>query len=44
MTTRNGVAGFRGMREEAERLGGRLIVESGGPGEGTTVTCEAPHA
>ncbi len=36
--------GFRGMREEAERLGGRLIVESGGPGGGTTVTCEAPAA
>ncbi len=36
--------GFRGMREEAERLGGRLIVESGGPGEGTTVICEAPYA
>lgn len=36
--------GFRGMREEAERLNGRLIVESAGPGEGTTVTCEAPCA
>ena len=36
--------GFRGMREEAERLGGRLIVESGAPGEGTTLTCEAPYA
>ena len=36
--------GFRGMRGEAERLGGRLIVQSGGPGEGTTVTCEAPYA
>ena len=36
--------GFRGMRREAERLGGRLTVESGGPGEGTTVTCEAPYA
>ena len=35
--------GFRGMREDAERLGGRLTVESGGSGEGTTVTCEAPY-
>ena len=34
--------GFRGMRAEAERLGGGLIVESGGLGQGTTVTCEAP--
>ena len=36
--------GFRGMREEARRLGGRLMVESGGPGEGTTVICQAPYA
>ena len=34
--------GFRGMKAEAERLGGRLIVETGGPGGGTTVTCEMP--
>ena len=34
--------GFGGMRADAERLGGKLMVESGGPGEGTTVTCEAP--
>ena len=34
--------GFRGMRADAERLGGRLIVETGGPNRGTTVTCEAP--
>ena len=34
--------GFRGMREEAERLGGRLIVQPGESGEGTTVTCELP--
>ena len=34
--------GFRGMNADAERLGGRLIVETGGPGEGTTVTCEVP--
>ena len=36
--------GFRGMRADAERLGARLIVEAGGPGGGTTVTCEAPYA
>ena len=35
--------GFRGMRADAERLGGRLIVESGGDSGGTTVTCETPH-
>ena len=35
--------GFRGTREDAERLGGRRTVESGGPGGGTTVTCEAPY-
>ena len=35
--------GFRGMRADAERLGGRLIVDTGGPGGGTTVTCEAPY-
>ena len=35
--------GFPGMRAEAERLGGQLVVESGGPGGGTTVTCEAPY-
>ena len=34
--------GFRGMRADAERLGGRLMVETGGPNGGTTVTCEAP--
>ena len=32
--------GFRGMRADAERLGGVLIVETGGPGGGTTVACE----
>ncbi len=36
--------GFRGMRADAERLGGRLIVETGGVNGGTTVTCEAPYA
>lgn len=35
--------GFLGMRTEAERLGGRLIVESVGPGQGTTVICETPY-
>ena len=34
--------GFRGMEADAERLGGRLIVETGGPGGGTNVTCEMP--
>ena len=34
--------GFAGMTEDARRIGGRLTVVSGGPGEGTTVTCEAP--
>ena len=35
--------GFRGMRADAERLGGRLIVETGGLNGGTTVTCEIPY-
>ena len=35
--------GFRGMRADAERLGGRLIVETGGLSGGTTVTCEMPY-
>ena len=35
--------GFRGMRADAERLGGRLIVDTGGGNGGTTVTCEAPY-
>ena len=35
--------GFSGMRADAERLGGRLMVETGGPDGGTTVTCEAPY-
>ena len=35
--------GFSGMEKEAERMGGRLIVESGGPEGGTTITCEVPH-
>ena len=35
--------GFRGMRADAERLGGRLIVETGGGKGGTTLTCETPY-
>ena len=35
--------GFRGMRADAERLGGRLIVDTGGLNGGTTVTCETPY-
>ncbi len=35
--------GFRGMTADAARLGGKLIVETGGPGGGTTITCELPH-
>ena len=34
--------GFHGMRRDAERLGGRLIVESF-EGGGTTITCEVPY-
>ena len=32
--------GFAGMRAEAERMGGQLIATSGGPGQGTSVSCE----
>ena len=35
--------GFGGMEADAERMGGRLIVESGGPEGGTTITCFVPH-
>ena len=35
--------GFSGMRADAERMGGALIVESGEGGVGTTVTCVIPH-
>ena len=35
--------GFSGMEKEAERMGGRLIVDSGGQGSGTTITCVVPH-
>ena len=34
--------GFSGMRADAERLGGRLIVETGGRDGGATVMCEMP--
>ena len=34
--------GFSGMEAEAERLGGRLIVESGEQRRGTTITCVIP--
>ena len=35
--------GFDGMRTDAERVGGELIVESGEGGDGTTITCVVPH-
>ena len=35
--------GFRNMREDAERLGGRLVVETRGAGWRTAVTCELPY-
>ena len=35
--------GFSGMEKEAERMGGRLIVETGGPEGGTTIVCVVPH-
>ena len=35
--------GFGGMEADAERMGGRLIVKSGGPEGGTTVTCVVPR-
>ena len=34
--------GFAGMKAEAQRMGGRLVVTWGEPGEGTTVSCEIP--
>ena len=36
--------GFSGMETDTERMGGRLIVESGIPGGGTTITCLVPRA
>ena len=35
--------GFQGMEKDAERMGGRLIVESGGPNGGTAITCFVPY-
>ncbi|MFN3928073.1 MAG: ATP-binding protein [Thermoflexus sp.] len=40
---RDGHLGLFGMRERAEQLGGKLIVEST-PGSGTTVVVEVPYA
>ena len=34
--------GFSSMKADAERMGGRLIVDTGGPGRGAAVTCEIP--
>ena len=35
--------GINGMRADAERMGGVLIVESSEGGVGTTITCVVPH-
>ena len=35
--------GIAGMRADAERMGGRLILGQAGPGVGTVVTCEVPR-
>ena len=35
--------GFSGMETDAERMVGRLIVKSGGPEGGTTITCVVPR-
>ena len=35
--------GFRNMRADAERLGGRLEAAAGADGRGTTVTCVIPY-
>ena len=35
--------GFDGMRADAERLGGELIVESGEGGAGTIIACVVPY-
>ena len=35
--------GFRSMQADAEAMGGALIVESGGPEPGTTLTCVVPY-
>ena len=36
--------GFAGMEAEAQRMGGRLVVTSGGPALGTSVNCVLPKA
>ena len=36
--------GFSSMQADVERMGGRLIVDTGGRERGATVTCEIPHA
>ena len=36
--------GFKGMKADAEGMGGRLIVEAGKEGRGTTITCVVPYA
>ena len=35
--------GFAGMRTDADRMGGRLILGQAGPEGGTVVTCEVPR-
>ncbi|MCY4640621.1 MAG: ATP-binding protein [Chloroflexi bacterium] len=35
--------GFSGMERDARRAGGRLVVESGGRGGGTTIACVVPR-
>ena len=35
--------GFKGMREDTEKMGGTLIVESGEGEGGTTIACVVPH-
>ena len=35
--------GFKGMRADAEQMGGTLIVESGEGRDGTTIACVVPH-
>ena len=41
--TQAGVTGFRNMRADAERMGGRLEVVQSETGNGTTVTCTIPY-
>ena len=35
--------GFKGMNDDAERMGGTLVVESGRDGVGTTIACLVPY-